>query len=52
MARIEFSASVIVKTAPERAFDYFADYRHVSQVLEGVSRWEPLGDKTQGVGAR
>lgn len=43
---------MIVKTTPHRAFDYFADYRHVGHVLEGVSQWEPLGDKTQGVGAR
>ena len=41
-----------MKTTPERAFDYFADYRHVAQVLEGVSRWEPLGAETTGVGAR
>ncbi len=43
---------VTVATTPERAFDYFADHRHVAHVLEGVSRWEPLGDQTQGVGAR
>ena len=43
---------VTVATTPERAFDYFADHRHVAYVLEGVSRWEPLGDQTQGVGAR
>lgn len=43
---------MIVKTTPERAFDYFADYRHVGDVLEGVSRWQPIGDHTQGVGAR
>lgn len=52
MARREFSAEVTVHTAPERAFDYFADYRHVAAVLEGVSRWEPAGTKTEGVGAR
>ena len=52
MARLEFSAAVTVKTTPDRAFDYFADHRHVAQVLEGVSRWEPIGTKTQGVGAR
>lgn len=38
--------------SPERAFDYFADYRHVADVLEGVSRWEPIGVQTQGTGAR
>jgi uncharacterized membrane protein len=52
VARLEFSAGVTVKSTPERAFDYFADHRHVAEVLEGVSRWEPMGGKTTGVGAR
>ena len=52
MSRIEFSTAVNVKTTPERAFDYFADYRHVAQVLEGISHWQPIGDRTTGVGAR
>ena len=52
MAKLEFSAAVTAKTTPERAFDYFADYRHVADVLEGVSRWEPIGSKTHGAGAR
>lgn len=43
---------VTVGAAPEKVFDYFADHRHVAQVLEGVSRWEPVGAQTQGVGAR
>jgi len=43
---------VTVKATPERAFDYFADYRHVAEVLDGVSRWEPMGGRTTGVGAR
>jgi uncharacterized membrane protein len=56
MAKVEFGADVTVKCPPERAFDYFADYRHVAAVLEGVSRWEPIGtgnkNKTTGLGAR
>jgi uncharacterized membrane protein len=52
MATLEFGSEVEVKTTPERAFDYFADHRHVAEVLEGVSRWQPLGDQTRGVGAR
>jgi uncharacterized membrane protein len=52
VARLEFSAGVTVESTPERAFDYFADYNHVAEVLEGVSRWEPMGGKTTGVGAR
>jgi uncharacterized membrane protein len=52
MARREFTAEVPVKVPPERAFDYFADYRHVAAVLEGVSRWEPVGPKNTGLGSR
>ena len=52
MARVQFSAAVTVKCPPKRAFDYFADHRHVAAVLEGVTRWEPIGEKTDGVGAR
>lgn len=53
MARLEFGAAVTARSTPERAFEYFADYHHVAQVLEGVTRWEPAGGgRTQGVGAR
>ena len=52
MAWLEFASNVDVKTTPERAFDYFADYRHVAQMLEGIGRWQPIGAKTRGVGAR
>jgi uncharacterized membrane protein len=52
VARLEFGAEVTVNTTPERAFDYFADYHHVAQVLEGVSRWEPVGARSRGAGAR
>ncbi|MHB8589492.1 MAG: SRPBCC family protein [Candidatus Dormibacteraceae bacterium] len=52
MARLEFTAEMTARCPPERAFDYFADHRHVAAVLDGVSRWEPVGVKTQGVGAR
>ena len=52
MARFEFRSAVTVKSSPERAFDYFADHRNVAAVLEGVSKWEPVGTKTRGVGAR
>ena len=52
MARLEFSSSVDVRTTPERAFDYVADHRHVAGVLEGVTRWEPIGVRRRGVGAR
>jgi uncharacterized membrane protein len=52
MAQLEFSAAVTVKCTAERAFDYFADHRHVAAVLDGISRWEPIGPKSQGIGAR
>jgi len=49
---LKFSAGVMVKVSPERAFDYFADYRHVADVLEGVKRWRPIGAEKEGAGAR
>jgi len=52
VAKLEFSATVVVHTSPEHAFDYFADHRHVAQVLEGVTRWEPIGSRSTGIGAR
>lgn len=52
MARFEFKSEVTVRSTPERAFDYFADHHHVAEVLEGVSRWDPVGTTTRGVGAR
>jgi uncharacterized membrane protein len=52
VAQLEFSAAVTIKCSPERAFDYFADHRHVAEVLDGISRWEPIGARSQGVGAR
>jgi uncharacterized membrane protein len=52
MARFEFKSAVTVKSSSERAFDYFADHRHVAEVLDGVSKWEPVGTKTHGLGAR
>lgn len=52
MAQLEFSAAVTIKCPPQRAFDYFADHRHVAAVLDGISRWEPIGGKSKGIGAR
>ncbi len=52
MPKLELIAPVEVATSPERAFDYFTDYHHVADVLKGVNRWEPIGSRTQGVGAR
>jgi len=49
---LEFAATVVVHTSPERAFDYFADHRHVAKVLQGVTRWEPIGSRSTGIGAR
>lgn len=52
MTQLEYSAAVTVRCSPERAFDYFADHRHVAAVLDGVSKWEPISRKSHGVGAR
>jgi uncharacterized membrane protein len=46
-----FTASATVAAPVQKAFDFVADYRNVSRVLDGVTRWEPLG-RSRGLGAR
>lgn len=52
MGERRFSASAVIDCAPEAAFAWVADHRHVGEALEGVSRWRPLGRRTRGIGAR
>ena len=46
----EFSASVRIARTPTDAFAFVADYRNVAHVLEGVTRWDPLDERTRGAG--
>lgn len=52
MPERHFDASTLIQRNPEAVFDWVADYHNVPRVLRGVSRWEPLGPVTRGVGAR
>lgn len=52
MAARRFQAGTFVACSPEEAFEWIADYRNVPRVLEGVTRWDPVGRKTRGKGAR
>jgi ribosome-associated toxin RatA of RatAB toxin-antitoxin module len=52
MAERRFTASTVVARDPQAVFDWVADHRNARNVLEGVTRWEPLGQQTRGRGAR
>lgn len=52
MAERVFSARVHIARPPEAVFEWVADHRNVPRVLEGVSRWRPLGQPERGRGAR
>lgn len=52
MAERRFSASTVVRRPQRDVFEWVADHRNAPLVLEGVTRWEPLGERTRGVGAR
>lgn len=41
-----------MRATQKAAFEWIADYRNVPEVLEGVTRWTPLTERTSGVGAR
>ncbi|MGH7776522.1 MAG: SRPBCC family protein [Candidatus Dormibacterales bacterium] len=48
----EFVARRLVGAPPEAVFEFLADHRNATRVLDGVTRWEPLGARVRGVGAR
>lgn len=52
MAACWFTARTTIDRPPGDVFAWVADYRNVRRVLDGVERWQPLGDRTRGVGAR
>src|SRR2546429_7801506 len=52
MAERRFSAQVSVDRSPEAAFEWVSDYHNAAKVLDGVTRWKPVGFKTRGAGAR
>lgn len=52
MALRSFTARILIDRPPADVFAWVADPRHVPKVLEGVDRWEPLGERASGVGAR
>ena len=52
MAARRFTARTVIDRTPRDVFAWVADHRNVPRVLEGVDRWDPLGDRVAGVGAR
>jgi len=52
MAPHRFTARTVIARPPAAVFDWVADPAHVPLVLEGVERWQPLGERADGVGAR
>jgi len=52
MAPHRFSARIEIARPPADVFSWVADPGHVPLVLEGVERWQPLGDRVDAVGAR
>jgi uncharacterized membrane protein len=52
MAQRRFTARTVIARDPSDVFAWVADHRNVPRVLEGVDRWQPLGDRTEGRGAR
>ncbi len=52
MPERRFSASVEIAREPADVFAWVADHRNVPRALDGITRWEPLGSRTRGRGAR
>jgi uncharacterized membrane protein len=52
MATRRFTARAVIARPPADVFAWVADHRNVPTVLDGIDRWEPVGDRARGVGAR
>ena len=52
MTRRRYQVRTVIARPPAEVFAWVAAPEHVPQVLEGVDRWEPLGEPARGVGAR
>jgi uncharacterized membrane protein len=49
---MRLNESVKITAPPETVFGYIADPENYLRFLSGVTRWEVLGDKANGLGAR
>ncbi len=45
-------SSIVIAAPVERVFDYVADYRNATTWMRNFSRFEPVGEKAYGLGAR
>jgi uncharacterized membrane protein len=52
MPERRFTARALIRRDRQAVFDWVADHRNLPRVLDGITRWEPTGLQTQGVGAR
>jgi uncharacterized membrane protein len=52
MAARRFTARAVIARPLADVFAWVSDHRNVPTVLDGIDRWEPLGTRTRGIGAR
>jgi uncharacterized membrane protein len=49
---MRINESVVVSAPPHTVFDYLADPENYLRFMSGVTRWEVLSEKSNGLGAR
>jgi uncharacterized membrane protein len=45
------AASALINAPVEKVFAFTDDYHHTTAYMHGLSKWEPAGSKTHGMGA-
>jgi carbon monoxide dehydrogenase subunit G len=45
------TAATTIDATPAEVFAYAADYRHAAEIVPGLSKFEPVGEETGGLGA-
>jgi carbon monoxide dehydrogenase subunit G len=49
---VRINVSTRVEVPPRAVWDYITDFENYLGFVAGLTRWEPAGDETRGIGAR
>src|ERR687895_2232297 len=49
---MRINGSITVDVPPRVVWDYLSDFTNYLDFVAGLTRWEPAGDRTRGLGAR
>jgi uncharacterized membrane protein len=49
---VRINESTTIEAPPRAVWEYITDFSNYLKFIAGLTRWEPVGDRTRGLGAR